>query len=59
MEPVQFANTSSVATLDLIMKVLRRLIDRVMKDSGMDDGTLSMILIKPDEEVLEEYLESS
>jgi hypothetical protein len=30
-----------------------------MKDSGMDDGTLSMILIKPDEEVLKEYLESS
>jgi len=58
MEPVQFANTSAAATLDLIMKVLRRLIGREMKESGMDDGTLNMILIKPDEEVLKEYLES-
>lgn len=58
MEPVQFADTSSVATLDLIMKVLRRLVGREMKESGMDDRTLSMILIKPDEEVLKEYLQS-
>lgn len=58
MEPVQFANTTSAATLDLIMKVLRRLIGREMKEGGMDDGTLNMILIKPDEEVLKEYLES-
>jgi len=58
MEPAQFANTSSAATLDLIMKVLRRLIGREMKESGIDDGTLSMILIKPDEEVLKEYLQS-
>jgi len=58
MEPIQFANTSATATLDLMMKVLRRLIGREMKESGMEDGTLSMILIKPDEEVLKEYLES-
>jgi integrase len=58
MEPVQIANTSAAATLDLIMKVLRRIIGREMKESGMDDGTLNMILIKPDEEVLKEYLES-
>jgi hypothetical protein len=29
-----------------------------MKESGMDDGTLNMILIKPDEEALKEYLGS-
>lgn len=58
MEPVQFANTTSAATLSLIMEVLRRLIGREMKESGMDDGTLNMILIKPDEEILKEYLQS-
>lgn len=58
MEPIQFANASAASTLDLMMKMLRRLIGREMKESGIDDGTLNMILIKRDEEVLKEYLES-
>lgn len=58
MEPIQFANASVASTLDLIMKMLRRLIGREMKESGIEDGTLNMILVKRDEEVLKEYLES-
>jgi len=41
MEPVQIANTSVAAALDLVMKVMRKMIEREMQASGVDESTLA------------------
>jgi hypothetical protein len=58
MEPVQMANTSVAAVLDLVMKVMRKMIEREMQVSGVDDSTIGFLVQKTDEEVLREYVES-
>jgi hypothetical protein len=58
MEPVQIANTSVAAALDLVMKVMRKMIEREMQASGVDNSTLGFLVVKSNEELLREYIES-
>jgi len=56
MEPVQIANTSVAAALDLVMRVMRKMIEREMQASGVYNSTLGFLVEKSDQEVLREYI---
>ena len=58
MEPLHIAGTPVAAALDLVMKVMRKMIEREMQASGVYNSTLGFLVEKSDEEVLREYVES-
>jgi hypothetical protein len=58
MEPEQIASTSVAVALDLVMKVMRKMIERKMQASGAYNSTLGFLVEKSDQEVLREYIGS-
>lgn len=58
MEPLHIAGTPVATALDLVMKVMRKMIEREMQASGVYNSTLGFLVEKSDEEVLREYVES-
>jgi len=44
MEPLQIASTSVAAGLDLVMKVMKKMIERETQASDVDDSTLGFLV---------------